>query len=1054
MSNLSKLSQLETLLAFSIKCRDLGLGEHCMARYSKSHTTACQHGTVCLHARETLFHLASNDCKGNFSGSCSLDCASKKLFLQCFRSHPTEATRLSCKKCSETTPQSVQALSDTIEKLKRTEIEPIGTFQHIGASIQTPKSHNSGSLLVAALEAIPIGTGAVEVRRPQQRYGPTFSQLRVLSLLEAEPLFTNPAVSGQLHSRAADRVRAEIVALEQAAKSRSEASKRASEVTRGEIMATIGSTEIERIESEINRLAGLFAQAEHRAISSATESVALSKKSTTHSIEGSKSIDEILAVFRIANEEAKAHEADIKSLKDIIVARSEHDKERFKNYNRSWRDAGVCSTTGAGLAHILRAAAHTSGALLFQGDSLGSIDTYTCLPSGPSFLSTKWLTDLGARLPTTLDGVPSSFTSALARGESVLIESVDDISSSTISNDGTPFSLSAHPELLKPKYRLRSSHLSQGIQQKGRAAQAVHDAAVAAAASPVSYVYDVVTQMLLHILPGILAVTRARNIKETTAARKLHVALTKESEATIARLVPGTIASIDAPLEKAPGAQFEGGGGPQPPIEVRESNDSNIHSLFQAIRGEWRQWFQTQRSLVIQKTKSGDLNRSNKTAYLANLSADQSRPDRAMPSTRDADFIKDGQIPPSALYIRMIREASHDACRKFYCRPLEKMADQLALRPDADLQEFSPETFPKDSKEESYPAVPQHVSYQLKRTIALRSCAGDAPPLVSGSNLGPDATLVQSAISNARITPLDVLTFIKSQLSGTYNPATLAPLESSSKKKSVSFSDAAGLLNEEDEEEFDDEDQIKRKARHEMLAEMRALGKELIRFEAVPNIQNVNENENQQDIDQAAMDQIEKTSDVFVVVDSTTKKTVSTTKTDSAVKNRSSSRASKRTKLDTTAAVEQTVGEMVEDAFVEEEDETADANNDQIDESIDRIGSKRARNQKRNTTVLKSIVTAATISSKTTSAVVSATVKYGKQGSKRPLATLPLPPTKVYTIDELNDKIRLLQSVAPTRLADHPRPARVLRRVLETFDKVINDKGDENLALRAVAVIR
>ena len=125
LSKLSQLSQLETLLAFSIKCRDLGLGEHCMARYSKSHTTACQHGTVCLHARETLFHLASNDCKGNFSGSCSLDCASKKLFLQCFRSHPTEATRLSCKKCSETTPQSVQALSDTIEKLKRTEIEPI-----------------------------------------------------------------------------------------------------------------------------------------------------------------------------------------------------------------------------------------------------------------------------------------------------------------------------------------------------------------------------------------------------------------------------------------------------------------------------------------------------------------------------------------------------------------------------------------------------------------------------------------------------------------------------------------------------------------------------------------------------------------------------------------------------------------------------------------------------------------------------------------------------------------------------------------------------------------
>jgi hypothetical protein len=423
-----------------------------------------------------------------------------------------------------------------------------------------------------------------------------------------------------------------------------------------------------------------------------------------------------------------------------------------------------------------------------------------------------------------------------------------------------------------------------------------------------------------------------------------------------------------------------------------------------------------------------------------------------MPSTRDADFIKDGQIPPSALYTRMIREASHDACRKFYCRPLEKMADQLALRPDADLQEFSPETFPKDSKEESYPAVPQHVSYQLKRTIALRSCAGDAPPLVSGSNLGPDATLVQSAISNARITPLDVLTFIKSQLSGTYNPATLAPLESSRKKKSVSFSDAAGLLNEEDEEEFDDEDQVKRKARHEMLAEMRALGKELIRFEAVPNNQNVNVNENEQYMDQAAMDQIEKTSDVVVVdSDSTNKKTVPTTKTDSAMKNRSSSRASKRTKLDTTAAAEQPVGEMVEEAFVDEEDETADANNDQLDESIDRVGSKRVRNQKRNTTVSKSIVTAATISSKTTSAVVSATVKYGKQGSKRPLATLPLPPTKVYSIDELNDRIRLLQSVAPTRIADHPRPGFVLRRVLETYDKV-SDKGDENVALRAVPV--
>lgn len=1046
---MNKIHNLETLLSFATKCRDLAQGEHCVNKYGTSYTAVChRHGSTCLSARESLSHLASSNCKGSFSGSCSLDCAAKKLFLQCFRSHSTEAARLSCKKCSESNPEYVQNLSDTLEKLKRSEIEPTGQMQNIGASVQAPKAHSSGTLLVAALEAIPIGTGAVEVRRPQQRYGPTFSQLRVLSLLEAEPLFTNPAVSGQLHSKAADRVRAEISALEHAAKSRTDAARRSTEVAIGEIMASASAAEIEHFGSEIKRLAGLFAEAEQHAISSASEAVALSKKcsssKTPPQVSGA-SVDEILATFRVANEEAKRHEAEINSMKNLLATRVERDKERFKNYSRSWRDAGVCSPTAAGLSHIVRAAAHTSGAILFQGDALGSIDTYSCLPSSSSSSSSsaKWLTELGARAPTSLDGVPFSHASAIARGEQVSIQSLEDVSPAAGTSDGSQFSLSAHPELLQPRYRLSSSHTSRlltshGNQPKGRAAQAIQEAANTASSSPVSYVYDVVTQMLLHILPGILAVTRARNVKEATAARKLHISATKESEFTIARLVPGTIASIDAPLEKAPGAALEGGGGPHPPLEVRESNDPSVHSLFQAIRGEWLNWYQTQRNLVIQNTKCGDLNRSNKTAYLANLAADQSRPDRAMPSTRDADFIKDGFIPPSALYTRLIREASHDACRKFYCKPLEKMADQLALRPDADLQEFSPETFPKDGKDEAYPAVPQHVSYQLKRTIALRSGAGDAPALVLGGP-GPDATLVQSAVSNARVTSHDVLSFLKSQLSpGRTVPLTQASAEGASKKKSVAF--ASDKKEDDEEDELDEDDHVKRKARHELLAEMRALGKEAIRFEAVPTVYKHG----------TIGEKIEKDKDVDMSTDADItkkiKKTTSTLKSESGVgvKNRVASRSSKRTKLDNVDIADQLPEEEEEEEDEEEDEEesnneedgdVADAHNN---DETEQAGSKRGRNQKR---------------AAPTSKTKTITASRGGRGNGRTVATLPPPPPVVYTVDELNDRIRLLRLVAPTRIADHPRSATVIQRILTDFE-VASSKGEENVALRAVPVMK
>jgi hypothetical protein len=1042
------IEQLETLLTLAIKCRDLAMGEHCVSKYGTSYSATCHnHGSTCQAGRESLSHLAS--CKGSFSGSCSLDCATLKLFLQCFRSHPTEAAKLSCKKCCESNPEYVQTLSDTLEKLKRSEIEPTGQLQNIGASFQAPKAHSSGTLLVAALEAIPIGTGAVEVRRPQQRYGPTFSQLRVLSLLEAEPLFTNPAVSGQLHSRAADRVRAEISALEHAAKSRSEAARRATEVSLGEIVASASAAEIERFESEIKRLAGFFAEAQQRAITLASEAVALSKKSssTKAPVQGS-SVDEVLASFRSANEEAKAHEAEITSLKASLAARIERDKEKFKNYSRSWRDAGICSPTAAGLSHIVRAAAHTSGAILFQGDAIGEIDTFTCLPSSSSS-SVKWLTDLGARVPTTLDGVPFSYASAIARGEEASIQSVDDISSASGTSDGRQFSLSAHPELLQPRYRLRSSHIahpinSHGREPKGRAAQAIQEAAITAASSPVSYVYDVVTQMLLHILPGILAVTRARNIKEATAARKLNVAVNKESELTIARLVPGTIASIDAPLEKAPGAMLEGGGGPQPPLEVRESNDPSIHSLFQAIRGEWLRWYQTQRNLVIQKTKGGDLNRTNKTAYLANLAADQSRPDRAMPSSRDADFVKDGHIPPIALYTRLIREASHDACRKFYCRPLEKMADQLALRADADLQEFSPETFPREGKEEAYPAVPQHVSHQLKRTIALRSGAGDAPVVVADSSSGPDATLVQGAVSNARVTSRDVLTFLKSQLSGSAISLTQTSIDGS-KKKSVAFEDMNEIEDEEDV--LDEDDEVKRRARHEKLAEMRALGKEIIRFEAVPTAyQQHRINESEKDVKD-----VEMLADVDVTKQK--QKTASTARSEIgvAVKNQPASRSSKRAKLDKAEVVEHLPQEKEEEEADEEEEEKeediqepsnegdgdVDANKN---DEVERASSKRARNQKRAATTATSTV-ATTASTR------------GWRGNGRTQAAFLPPPPVIYTVDELNDRIRLLRSIAPTRIADHPRPANVIQRILIDFE-VASDKGDDNIALRAVPVAR
>jgi hypothetical protein len=46
-----------------------------------------------------------------------------------------------------------------------------------------------------------------------------------------------------------------------------------------------------------------------------------------------------------------------------------------------------------------------------------------------------------------------------------------------------------------------------------------------------------------------------------------------------------------------------------------------------------------------------------------------------------------------------------------------------------------------------------------------------------------------------------------------------------------------------------------------------------------------------------------------------------------------------------------------------------------------------------------------------------------------------------------------LRSIAPTRIADHPRPANVIQRILIDFE-VASDKGDDNIALRAVPVAR
>lgn len=862
------LDQLQHRLELADEVGPLLSGEHCLSKYGTGLGPCARHSDRCLEPRQQIAH--SDQCQG-----CDRSCKQAKQLLTCFRGHPNDEQKIKCKLCSLGNPSVAHKLQDLAEEAERAATSgnltagnsgssasasaqngvggnsllgaaggglngaasallagansvigrPAGVSvaaQQIGAAIQQ-KRVDTGRALVASLTS-----SNPDARRPA-RYGPTFAQLKVLSLLNSEPLFVNPAVSGQLNSKAADRIRAEIDAHEAATKLRESAANKLIDLESSEGNASMLAEVYEQKEAEMRKAANAYVSAEMQTITTARRALALHRANQPGAAEA-------LTAFSNAHRELERTQGDAASTFGSLNQLNNQHREHYAKYQRNWNDAGVVGPSSAGLAYRMRMVAHKHGALLSPGDSIGSIDTSTGLLSapiaGPPGSEHKWLNDVGARLPSAKDVLPARVATAIdargAEGSEALAGASASTSELSASSDA------ASTDLLRPHFNFAGPKAGEKHNVQPAAASAsssLSDAGVGVSASAVAYVHDMTTQMLLHLLPGIIAVTRNRNMREVEAIRKLGLT----SEAGIAKpagagagaaaagagVVPmhteGAVSGFgtDADYKELPSTAA-----PLTPVEVRESSDPAIHTIWATVKSQWSAWYTSEKAKVLAAARTAELNRNNKGAMLHRLGG--SRPDAVAAASSASDVTT--PVAPSTLYRRMISDACHESCRKYYVPPMERLVDELCSRPESinDVSSLAPEAVAAESLRRQgltvgqvaasagYVPLPTGLREKLRHSVPV---GGDGTvPVAASSAAGTgaanaDAVLLINSIrpadsSNAHTTIDDVLAFMSKQLTGCL-PGQDTPADDPAVSSDGEYD---GYQLDDEEEDYEEED--------------------------------------------------------------------------------------------------------------------------------------------------------------------------------------------------------------------------------------------------------
>jgi trimeric autotransporter adhesin len=780
------LAQLQSALLHAEMCRAA----------NNTGTSACaQHGNSCLEGRRIIGH--ADACA---LSTCTNQCRLAKDTLTCFRAHRDEASWSQCPRCRVGDPRVMEAMRAEVAaggSSSASPLQPMGLpssssssrpsppshpyalvpAQHIGAAVSAPARRDASTAAFGPLGASLLAnlTNAnPELRRPA-RYGPTFAHLRVLSLVDAEPLFLNPAVSGQLQGRAAVRIRAELDAAEAAQRAAETAARSAGDLGPADASAYLGAAEYTAREVEMRRAAEAYVAAEGAAMRDAKAAVGLYARASTAA---SAQAQDALGAFAVSAAAAAARARDVTTATGALTALNEAHRARFARYSRSWRDAGVCAPSAAGLAHRMRMAAHANAAALFPGDGPGSIDEATGLAGAAGgdadrAWEVQWLADVGARAPAVRDAVPQA-VAARIDGDGVTAEEAAAGAAAAASRGG-----SSAAAVAAAAYKAVAPHYSR----------APTGGANPTSAHPVAYVHDLTTQMLLHIMPGLIAVTRARNVREIRAMKRAAGA-GPTSSSSAASLEAGTIAGYPSAAAAAE-ASAAAAAGPQVPVEIRECADAAAQRLWTEATAKWQGWYAGERERTLKALRVGELNRMSKAAFLAAQAT--GRPDKASAAGPDRGSGGVG-VHPTELYRRLLSDACHDACRKYFLPPLERLVEELVIHPETDPTSFTPEAFAAAAKGQggagaaaggssssassasasssgATPALPASIRDSLAGSVAV---GPDGRPVVDASSSSssspsdPDGVLLHRTLpsSNARVTAADVADFIRRQLGG------------------------------------------------------------------------------------------------------------------------------------------------------------------------------------------------------------------------------------------------------------------------------------------------
>lgn len=294
---------------------------------------------------------------------------------------------------------------------------------------------------------------------------------------------------------------------------------------------------------------------------------------------------------------ASAAHAHTGALRAKLVALGDRVKEVLRAVPTDWRDAGVCSSGGAGLGFRMRMVSHSRRAILWPQDALAAqgfdpvtgrestaAGTAATLPAG------YWLSSVGLR--------PADESALLAR----LVPSAPAATAAPTTSAAPPVAASpAGVATLAPSTAASSDPQSLELLYSPQPGGATWSPAGSAAA----YLHDVTSLQLLNVLAGVLAVARARQLRTLQGLRALKALATNWVVERTADAATATAAATVVP------------GRPLPPPVILESRDPHAHAKWIATADTWHAAFAAQRASLVLRAHSMALQTSSAAAAAA-----------------------------------------------------------------------------------------------------------------------------------------------------------------------------------------------------------------------------------------------------------------------------------------------------------------------------------------------------------------------------------------------------------------------------------------------------